>query len=358
VEKINPVKYVPALVDGDVVVADSFAIILYLEDKYPQNPLLPQDLKKKALNLQIASIVSSSIQPLRSLTVLQYIEENLGSEKKLPWVQLHINKGFTALEKLLAGVAGKYATGDEVLLVCPPNPEFYLAAIYSSTKPIWSYPHFKPHSLKDNRTRLPHLSSLSGRLDYEYKAVNLLKGEQLNPEFEKINPVKYVPALVDGDIVVADSFAIILYLEDKYPQNPLLPQDLKKKALNLQIASIVSSGIQPLQNLPVLINRTLQQYIEENLGSEKKLPWTQLHINKGFTALEKLLAGVAGKYATGDEVLLGDVFLAPQIYAGVKRFAIDMSNYPTLARLHEAYMELPAFQAALPERQPDAPSSP
>ncbi|XP_020112059.1 glutathione S-transferase zeta class-like isoform X1 [Ananas comosus] len=195
-------------------------------------------------------------------------------------------------------------------------------------------------------------------LDYEYKAVNLLKGEQLNPEFEKINPVKYVPALVDGDIVVADSFAIILYLEDKYPQNPLLPQDLKKKALNLQIASIVSSGIQPLQNLPVLINRTLQQYIEENLGSEKKLPWTQLHINKGFTALEKLLAGVAGKYATGDEVLLGDVFLAPQIYAGVKRFAIDMSNYPTLARLHEAYMELPAFQAALPERQPDAPSSP
>ncbi|OAY64927.1 glutathione S-transferase Z1-like [Ananas comosus] len=189
-------------------------------------------------------------------------------------------------------------------------------------------------------------------LDYEYKAVNLLKGEQSNPEFEKINPVKYVPALVDGDVVVADSFAIILYLEDKYPQNPLLPQDLKKKALNLQIASIVSSSIQPLRSLTVL------QYIEENLGSEKKLQWAQLQINKGFTALEKLLAGVAGKYATGDEVLLGDVFLAPQIYAGVKRFAIDMSNYPTLARLHEAYMELPAFQAALPERQPDAPSSP
>nr|CAD1831511.1 unnamed protein product [Ananas comosus var. bracteatus] len=138
-------------------------------------------------------------------------------------------------------------------------------------------------------------------LDYEYKAVNLLKGEQSNPEFEKINPIKYVPALVDGDVVVADSFAIILiwqYLEDKYPQNPLLPQDLKKKALNLQITSVVSSGIQPFQNLLVL------QYIKENLGSEKKLPWVQLHINKGFTALEKLLAGVAGKYATGDEVLL------------------------------------------------------
>ncbi|XP_020110022.1 glutathione S-transferase 2-like isoform X3 [Ananas comosus] len=100
-------------------------------------------------------------------------------------------------------------------------------------------------------------------LDYEYKAVNLLKGEQSNPEFEKINPVKYVPALVDGDVVVADLFAIILYLEDKYPQNPLLPQDLKKKALNLQ------------------------QYIKENLGAEKKLPWVQLHINKGFTGKDE-----------------------------------------------------------------------
>ncbi|XP_020110013.1 glutathione S-transferase 2-like isoform X2 [Ananas comosus] len=118
-------------------------------------------------------------------------------------------------------------------------------------------------------------------LDYEYKAVNLLKGEQSNPEFEKINPVKYVPALVDGDVVVADLFAIILYLEDKYPQNPLLPQDLKKKALNLQIASVVSSGIRPFQNLLVL------QYIKENLGAEKKLPWVQLHINKGFTGKDE-----------------------------------------------------------------------
>lgn len=188
-------------------------------------------------------------------------------------------------------------------------------------------------------------------LDYEYKAVNLLKDEQSNPEFEKINPVKYVPALVDGDTVVSDSFAIILYLEDKYPQYPLLPQDLKKKALNLQVASIVSSSIQPLQNIPVL------GWIESKFDANERLKWAQHHINKGFIALEKLLKDCAGKYATGDEVQLADVFLEPQIYAGVNRFQIDMSPYPTLARLHEAYSELPAFQAALPERQPDAPSS-
>ncbi|KQJ99933.1 hypothetical protein BRADI_3g46100v3 [Brachypodium distachyon] len=114
-------------------------------------------------------------------------------------------------------------------------------------------------------------------VDYEYKAVNLLKGEQSDPEFIKLNPMKFVPALVDGDAVIGDSYAIALYLEDKYPERPLLPQDLKKKALNNQIASIVGSGIQPLHNL------TLLRFIEQKVGTGESLPWTQQQINKGFT---------------------------------------------------------------------------
>ncbi|URE32192.1 glutathione S-transferase, partial [Musa troglodytarum] len=166
-------------------------------------------------------------------------------------------------------------------------------------------------------------------LEYEYKAVNLLKGDHFDPEFEKLNPMKYVPALVDGDTVIGDSFAIILYLEDKYPQHPLLPQDPKKKALNLQVNLLGSK----------------HSRLEYSTSSESSC-----------TALEKLLKEHAGKYATGDEVQLADVFLAPQIYSGLTRFQIDMSLYPTLARLNDAYNELPAFQAALPQRQPDAPS--
>uniref|UniRef100_A0A2P2INL2 glutathione transferase n=1 Tax=Rhizophora mucronata TaxID=61149 RepID=A0A2P2INL2_RHIMU len=91
-------------------------------------------------------------------------------------------------------------------------------------------------------------------LPYDYVAVNLLKGEQFSPEFLKLNPLGYVPVLVDGDIVVSDSFAILMYLEEKFDHHPLLPRDLQKRAINFQAANIVSSGIQPFQNLTALVS--------------------------------------------------------------------------------------------------------
>ncbi|XP_077235533.1 glutathione S-transferase zeta class-like isoform X2 [Tasmannia lanceolata] len=167
-------------------------------------------------------------------------------------------------------------------------------------------------------------------------------------EFEHLNPIHYVPALVDGDLVLSDSFAILLYLEEKFPWNAILPSDPKKKAVNLQVASIVSSSIQPLQMQSVL------KYIEEKLSPVDKMSWAQHHILKGFTALEKLLKDFVGKYATGDEVYMADVFLAPQINVATRRFNVDMSTFPTLSRINEAYQALPAFQSSLPESQPDA----
>ncbi|KAM3691133.1 hypothetical protein ACJW31_09G172500 [Castanea mollissima] len=151
-------------------------------------------------------------------------------------------------------------------------------------------------------------------LKYEYKAVNLLKGEQLSPEFTNLNPLGYVPVLVDGDLVLSDSFAIIL------------------------AANIISSSVQPLQNLATL------KCIEEKISSDPdlKLAWAQHYTKKGFVALERLLKDYAGRFATGDEVYLADLFLAPQIHAAIKR-------------LNEAYNEIPAFQDAMPEKQPDAP---
>ncbi|GMY20110.1 glutathione S-transferase zeta class-like [Fagus crenata] len=180
-------------------------------------------------------------------------------------------------------------------------------------------------------------------LKYEYKAVNLVKGEQFSPGFTKLNPIGYVPALVHGDMVLADSFAIIMYLEDKYPHHrPLLPQDIHKKAINYQ------------------------RSIEEKIGPDAQLAWAKHHVQNGLIALERLLKDHAGRFATGDEIFLvwfpassvslpADLFLAPQIYAAITRFNVDMTQFPILSRLHEAYNEIPAFQDAMPEKQPDAP---
>ncbi|RVX05891.1 Glutathione S-transferase zeta class [Vitis vinifera] len=163
-------------------------------------------------------------------------------------------------------------------------------------------------------------------LKYEYKAVNLLKGEQFSPEFSKLSPLNYVPTLVDGDMIVVESFAILMYLEDKYPQHPLLPPDLKKRAINYQAASFVSSSIQPLQNL------VEQKYIAEEVGSDEKLSWVNI---------------------TWKKALQADLFLAPQIHDALTRFNVDMTQFSLLLRLNDAYNELPAFQDAMPEKQPD-----
>ncbi|TYG89658.1 hypothetical protein ES288_A12G117600v1 [Gossypium darwinii] len=188
----------------------------------------------------------------------------------------------------------------------------------------------------------------SSWISYEYKAVNLSKGEQFTPEFEKLNPLHFVPVLDDGDVVVSDSYAILLYLEEKYPQIALLP-DPQLKALNLQVASIVTSSIQPLHMLSNL------KYLVQKVGPQESLLFAQTMWKKvSMVTLEKLLKDINGKYASGDEVYMADVFMAPQIAVAMQRFKIDMSKYPRLCRIFESLKALPEFLDASPERQPDA----
>ncbi|PWA88705.1 glutathione S-transferase [Artemisia annua] len=199
-----------------------------------------------------------------------------------------------------------------------------------------------PISSCSRRVRLAlHLKGL------KYELINVTSGG--DPELLKVNPMGYVPALVDGTTVVSDSYAILLYLEEKFPQHALLPQDLIKKSINYQVASIVSSSIQPLQNM------TLVNYIGELVGPDEKLPWAQYHIRKGFVALEKVLANHAGKYATGDEIFLADLYLAPQIDNALNRFKVDMTDFPLLLKLNKAYSEVPSFQQILADK-PQEPS--
>ncbi|KAK3195002.1 hypothetical protein Dsin_026312 [Dipteronia sinensis] len=132
------------------------------------------------------------------------------------------------------------------------------------------------------------------------------------------------------------------------PKERCYQADPQQRALNFQVASIISSSMQPLHMLSLL------KYIEDKIGLEERRLWAQSNLEKGFLALEKLLKDFVSRYATGEDVYMADVFLAPQIAVVTTRFNIDMSKFPTLSRVYDSYKALPEFLASSPERQPDA----
>ncbi|XP_068729460.1 maleylacetoacetate isomerase-like [Montipora capricornis] len=182
-------------------------------------------------------------------------------------------------------------------------------------------------------------------IDYETHSVNLLKAENQELEYKKLNPIGQVPALVIDGHTLADSLTIMEYLDETRPEPPLFPKnDPYKKALVRQISHCIASGIQPLQNLSVL----------RYLGDDRKAEWGHHFINKGFQNLEKILEGTSGKYCVGDEITMADICLVPQVY-NANRFKVDMSPFPIISRINEALLQLDAFKASHPSKQPDCP---
>lgn len=181
--------------------------------------------------------------------------------------------------------------------------------------------------------------------------VHLLKegGQQRLPAYTALNPSQLVPTLVDEELTLNQSLAILEYLEIKQPQPALLPTELhlamKVRAVTLDIAC----DIHPLNNLRVL------QYLTGplQLSEQQKLHWIQHWLQQGFQALEHRLIDVAGSCCFGDSVTWADVCLVPQIYNAL-RFGLDMSPYPTLWRVYQHCLTIPAFIAASPEQQADA----
>ena len=189
-------------------------------------------------------------------------------------------------------------------------------------------------------------------LPYEYVAVNLLAREQFDPEYQARNPMAQVPVLEVSEhgyrVRLAQSMAILEWLEERHPQAPLLPRDLDGRARVRTLGEHVNSGIQPLQNAIVL--RTLREKLP---GYEKE--WAALWIRRGLDALERALQDdETGRFCHGDAPGLADCYLVPQLY-NARRFGLDLTPYPTLRRIEEACAALPPFQAAHPDRQPDAP---
>lgn len=187
-------------------------------------------------------------------------------------------------------------------------------------------------------------------LAYQYRAVNLLQGEQRSAEYLAINPHGLVPLLDDGGVRIAQSLAICEYLDEAYPDSPrLLPADPALRAQARSIALAIAADIHPLQNPRV--GKYLQA--EFGVGEEGKTEWIRHWIRTGLAALERQLAESAGRYAVGDAPTLADVCLLPQVFSA-RRFGVDLAPYPTIVRITEALEALPAFADAHPAKQPDA----
>lgn len=189
-------------------------------------------------------------------------------------------------------------------------------------------------------------------LAYQNESVHLVKdgGQQKAPAYTELNPQQLVPLLQDGDFSVNQSMAILEYLEEAYPQNPLLPKDVEERAVVRAFCQEIAADIHPLNNLRVLtyLKRTL------DVSDEQKLAWYRHWIQVGFTALEqRLSSGQDGSYCFSDTLTLADLCLVPQMY-NARRFDCPLEAFPRLREIEANCLSLPAFQAAIPENQADA----
>jgi maleylpyruvate isomerase len=188
-------------------------------------------------------------------------------------------------------------------------------------------------------------------LPYEYVGVHLQKAEQRSDSYRAVNPHALVPSLADDRGTFTQSLAIIEYLEERYPQPPLLPQTAEARARVRAIALAIACEIHPLDNLRVLL------YLTRTLGitEEAKNAWYRHWIDVGLSALETQLASDAAtaEFCHGASPTLADVCLVPQL-ANARRFGIPLEAYPTLLRIESACAAQPAFAAAAPAQQPDA----
>jgi maleylacetoacetate isomerase len=187
-------------------------------------------------------------------------------------------------------------------------------------------------------------------LSYETVPIHLSKdgGMQRSDAFRRINPHMRVPALVmSSGEVLTQSLAIIEYLDEVYPEPPLLPADALARVRVRAAAQLVACDIHPLNNLMTL------NYLKNTLNHDQTEinAWYASWVEAGFAAIETMLR--PGPYAFGAHVTLADICLVPQVF-NARRFKVALDRFPNIVAVDAACLELTAFDRARPENQPDA----
>lgn len=183
----------------------------------------------------------------------------------------------------------------------------------------------------------------------EHRHVHLRKGDQRAAEFTRLNPAGLVPHWRELGFGLSQSLAIIEYLDETHPKPPLLPGSARDRAIIREMALTIAADIHPPGNLRVLDKLTADYRADEAARGD----WARTWIETGFEAIERRLASTPGHLCYGDEPTLADICLAPQVF-NARRFGVDMTRFPLIARTDAALNQLEAFLDAQPSRQPDA----
>ena len=188
-------------------------------------------------------------------------------------------------------------------------------------------------------------------LPYELVPVDLRTEQHLGAHYKALNPQGLVPVLEHEGRVLIQSPAIIEWLEERYPEPPLLPADADARAQVRALAAIVGCDIHPVNN------RRILQTLRQQFGADDAAvdAWCASWIDAGFGAYETLLAQdkARGRYSFGDAPTLADAYLIPQVESA-RRFKVDLAPYPLIRAVDEACGRLDAFRRAAPAAQPDA----
>lgn len=177
---------------------------------------------------------------------------------------------------------------------------------------------------------------------YNATAVNLLAGEQQQQEHLLKNPMGQVPAIKIDHQYYSDSIAIIEWLEEQLPSPPLLPNDSLSRLRVRELASIIHSGTQPLQNFGV----------QKRISNKQEQRWAYARhwIHEGFKAYEHRLNSLSlhGTFSYGHSVTLADLCLIPQCY-NATRFGINLNLYPNIKKIYQNCLQTPECEAASPD---------
>ena len=187
-------------------------------------------------------------------------------------------------------------------------------------------------------------------LAWQPEVVWLPSGEQAADQYRNLNPQALVPTLVADGQRLAQSMAIIEYLDEVHPQPPLMPGTPLDRARIRSLAQLVACDIHPLNNLRIL------KYLKHEMGQQQDAidRWYRHWCIQGLAAYERELAtGAGGQFSHGDVATLADICLVPQVF-NAQRFEVDMTKFPLVMAVFERCMRLPAFDDAQPSRQAEA----